>query len=89
MGRIIIGIGKNSGVVFLLFLLLLVVGGASPLQAAEPIKMGAVLSITGYLSSFGTAEKEAITIGMEKVNREGGVLGRKVEVYFEVTDAPE
>ena len=83
MGRIIIGIGKNSGVVFLLFLLLLVVGGTSPLQAAEPIKIGAVLGITGFISGFGTPEMEAITIAMERVNREGGVLGRKVEVYFE------
>jgi branched-chain amino acid transport system substrate-binding protein len=58
-------------------------GGIHRSQAAEPIKIGAVLSVTGWAGGLGTPEMEAVTIGMEKVNREGGIIGRKVEVYFE------
>ena len=66
-----------------LVLLLLVLAQGRPLRAAEPIKVGAVLSITGWAAALGTPELEAITIEVEKVNREGGILGRPLEVYFE------
>ena len=51
-------------------------------NAAEPIKIGAVLSITGRGGFLGSPEKEAITIVAEEVNRQGGILGRQIEVYF-------
>ena len=63
--------------------LLLLAGGGRPLQAAEPIKIGAVLAITGWAGGFGTPQKEGITIVAEEANRRGGVLGRPIEVYFE------
>jgi branched-chain amino acid transport system substrate-binding protein len=73
---------KTMGLIGLVFSLLLFVE-EKPLRAEEPIKIGAVLAITGWAGSMGTPEKEAITVIAEEVNRQGGILGRQIEVYFE------
>jgi branched-chain amino acid transport system substrate-binding protein len=82
MKRRITILTKAIGLMGLVFLILLFAEGR-PLGAAEPIKIGAVLSITGRGGFLGTPEKEAITAIVEDVNRQGGVLGRQIEVYFE------
>jgi branched-chain amino acid transport system substrate-binding protein len=74
---------KNIGLIGLVFSLLLFAGGKASLGAEEPIKIGAVLAITGWAGNFGTPQKEGITIVTEEANRGGGVLGRQIEVYFE------
>ena len=74
---------KTISLIGLVFSLLLFVGGKPSLWAEEPIKIGAVLAITGWAGSMGTPQKEGITIVAEEVNRRGGVLGRQIEVYFE------
>jgi branched-chain amino acid transport system substrate-binding protein len=73
-----------KGVVLIAFVLsLLLLVGGKPLWAAEPIKIGAVLSITGRGAFLGQPEKEAIIVVVEDVNRKGGILGRPIEVFFE------
>jgi branched-chain amino acid transport system substrate-binding protein len=57
--------------------------GSRPSQAAEPIKIGVVLSITGWGGFIGTPEKEAMVVVTEEVNRRGGVFGRQIELYIE------
>jgi branched-chain amino acid transport system substrate-binding protein len=74
---------KIVSLIGLAFLLLPFEGEKHSLQAAEPIKIGAVLSITGWGAALGQPELEAITIEVEKINRQGGILGRPLEVYFE------
>ncbi|MGA2109035.1 MAG: ABC transporter substrate-binding protein [Syntrophorhabdales bacterium] len=66
----------------LLFFLLCVLEGVH-VWAAEPIKVGAVLSLTGWAGRLGTPEKEGLEIVVDKVNGVGGVLGRPIEVYYE------
>ncbi len=73
---------RGAGVLGLAFSLLLAIGGTS-VKAAEPIKIGVVLCITGWGGPLGTPGKEAITIAAEDINRRGGVLGRQIELYFE------
>ncbi len=46
----------------------------------EPIKIGAIFSVTGRSSPLGDPEKKAVQILEEQVNAQGGVLGRPVEV---------
>ena len=82
MRKAVILLLKTVGLIGLVFSLLIVSGG-TPLDAAEPIKIGAVLSITGRGAFLGQPEKEAITVVVEEINRKGGVLGRPIEVYFE------
>jgi len=61
----------------------LMVPNGNPLFAAEPIKVGVVLCVTGWAGALGTLTKEAITIEAEEVNRKGGVLGRQIDLYIE------
>jgi branched-chain amino acid transport system substrate-binding protein len=54
-----------------------------PLQASEPIRIGAVFSVTGPAGFIGTPERDAVVAVVDDVNRKGGVLGRQVELYVE------
>ncbi|MDO8606193.1 MAG: ABC transporter substrate-binding protein [Phaeospirillum sp.] len=49
-------------------------------SAAEPIKIGAFLSATGPASFLGEPEKKTLEMYVAKLNKDGGVLGRKVEL---------
>jgi branched-chain amino acid transport system substrate-binding protein len=54
-------------------------GGAS----TEPIKIGAIVSLTGSYAGLGEPEKKTIEMEVKKINDAGGINGRKVEVIFE------
>lgn len=49
-------------------------------QAAEPVKIGAFLSVTGPASFLGDPEKKVLELYVDRLNKDGGVLGRKVEL---------
>ncbi|MBK8908120.1 MAG: ABC transporter substrate-binding protein [Rhodospirillales bacterium] len=57
--------------------------------AAEPIKIGSFLAVTGGGSFLGDPEKKTLELYVEKINENGGVLGRPVELilYDSATDA--
>jgi branched-chain amino acid transport system substrate-binding protein len=54
-----------------------------PVQAAEPIRIGTIMSITGPFGFIGTPQKEAFNALIDDVNAKGGVLGRPIELFFE------
>ncbi|KAA0595621.1 branched-chain amino acid transport system substrate-binding protein [Azospirillum lipoferum] len=56
--------------------------GASAAQApaADPVKVGAVLSLTGSASSLGDPELKTLEMMVDQTNRAGGLLGRLVEL---------
>ncbi|GGY67888.1 ABC transporter substrate-binding protein [Marinobacter zhanjiangensis] len=58
-------------------------------QAAEPIKIGSFLSVTGPASFLGDPELKTLEMYVEKINEEGGVLGRQLELihYDDVGNA--
>jgi len=70
---------RSKAILFALFALVLTAG---PGQAADPIRLGAVLSVTGPASFLGEPEKNTIQMEVEKINAAGGVLGRPVEVVI-------
>ncbi len=50
-------------------------------RAAEPpIKIGAVLSVTGGASFLGDPEKKVLELFVDRLNKEGGVKGRKLQL---------
>lgn len=57
--------------------------GSPCLQAADPIKVGVVLPLTGAQAKFGEIEKNSFLMGLEKINSAGGINGRKIELIFE------
>jgi len=56
---------------------------ASSETDAEPIRIGAVLSLTGSYAGLGTPERNAIELEVERINEAGGVNGRPIEVLIE------
>ncbi|NLD04923.1 MAG: ABC transporter substrate-binding protein [Synergistaceae bacterium] len=48
--------------------------------AAETIKIGMLTPLTGFAASDGFSAYESVKLALEKVNAEGGVLGKKVEL---------
>jgi branched-chain amino acid transport system substrate-binding protein len=58
-------------------------------RAAEPIKIGAFLAVTGGASFLGDPEKKTLELYVEKLNAGGGVVGRPVDliVYDSASEA--
>jgi len=50
--------------------------------AADPIKIGSVLSATGPASFLGDPEVKTLEMYIESINKEGGVLGRQLELVY-------
>ena len=61
-------------------------GGA---MAQEPIRIGAFLSVTGPAAFLGDPEQKTLEMVVERINAEGGVLGRKLQLiaYDDAGDA--
>ncbi|MBP2668298.1 MAG: Extracellular ligand-binding receptor, partial [Deltaproteobacteria bacterium] len=52
-------------------------------MAAETIKVGVLLPLTGAQAKFGEIEKKSFEMAAEEINAKGGVNGRKIELLFE------
>ena len=61
-------------------LALLALGGA---RAAEPVRLGFFMSITGRDASFGEASLRGARLAVDEINTAGGVLGRPLELVVE------
>jgi branched-chain amino acid transport system substrate-binding protein len=58
---------------------------STQLSAAEPIKVGTFLAVTGPASFLGDPELKTLEMYVEEINASGGVLGRKVElIHYDV-----
>ncbi|MBV5299695.1 MAG: ABC transporter substrate-binding protein [Rhodoferax sp.] len=57
--------------------------------AADPIKIGSVLSVTGPAAFLGDPELKTIQMFVEEINKKGGLLGRQIELvhYDDGSDA--
>ncbi len=71
--------GRNGIIVAIVALALMI--GAS-VQAAEPIRVGAILAVTGPASFLGGPESKTLTMLAEEVNAKGGINGHKIELYI-------
>jgi branched-chain amino acid transport system substrate-binding protein len=62
---------------------------AASAVAQEPIRIGSFLSVTGPASFLGDPEQKTLEMQVEKINAEGGVLGRKLQltIYDDAGDA--
>ncbi|WP_372439375.1 ABC transporter substrate-binding protein, partial [Pandoraea sputorum] len=57
---------------------------ASHVHAADDtVRMGAVLSLTGANATVGEDVRRAVALAVEKVNAQGGVMGKKFDVVVE------
>jgi branched-chain amino acid transport system substrate-binding protein len=65
----------------------LLAGVASRPAAAETIRFGAILPLTGPATVIGTQEKRGIELAVDDINAKGGVGGQKIELVFEDNQA--
>ena len=55
-------------------------------QTTKPtgtIKIGAITSVTGRFAEFGTQQLAGFKVGVEEINRKGGINGQKIELLIE------
>ena len=58
-------------------------------RAAEPLKIGFSMALTGGLAGAGKAALIAMEIWREDINKAGGILGRQVKfVYYDDATSP-
>jgi branched-chain amino acid transport system substrate-binding protein len=77
-------ISMAFGSLFLVLGLVLSVIPAPSLAAdVEPIRIGTIMSITGWAGFIGSAQKEIFTAMIDEINAKGGIKGRPLEVYYE------
>jgi len=53
---------------------------AAPVLAAEPIRIGALFSVTGPASFLGEPERNTLEMLVKEANSKGGIKGRKLEL---------
>jgi len=75
---------KKLGAFFVTVLFLL---GAICANAAEPIKIGAFFSLSGPAAAIGTPTKLVTQMVVEKINKEGGINGRPIELILGDTES--
>jgi branched-chain amino acid transport system substrate-binding protein len=63
--------------------ILSLVMAASTGFAAETVKVGVLLPLTGSQAKFGEIEKRSFEMAAEEINAKGGVNGKKIELLFE------
>jgi len=59
-----------------------IANAALPARAAEPIKIGTGMALTGGLAANGKAAILAMKIWEEEINAKGGLLGRPVQLIY-------
>lgn len=75
---------KKFGFFFLVSVFIL---GLSLANAAEPIKIGAFYSLSGPAAAIGTPTKLVTQMVVEKINKEGGINGRPIELVLGDTES--
>jgi branched-chain amino acid transport system substrate-binding protein len=75
----------------ILFMLSLVFVFAVSAFGADTIKIGLMAPLTGFAAADGASVHDSVKLAVERVNSEGGVLGKKVEliVYDDRADGKE
>jgi len=58
-------------------------GSGSSGSSGSPIKVGAILSLTGPYAALGASEKNALELEVKRINDAGGLGGSQIEVIIE------
>lgn len=76
----------TAGVIGLLVCVGVVFGGGHAVAAdKDPIKIGALFAVTGPASFLGAPEEKTARMLVEQINKDGGLLGRPVELIVKDT----
>lgn len=56
--------------------------GRAEAQSRRPVRIGALVPLTGDLAAYGQAARNGILLAVEEINQAGGVLGRTLQPVF-------
>jgi branched-chain amino acid transport system substrate-binding protein len=73
----------NRSILRLLGLLPALLAAPAPSRAAEPVRVGVVISLSGSFATFGNMEVAGYKVALAEINARGGVLGRPMEMLVE------
>ena len=75
----------------LILAVFIMVFGFGSASAADTVKIGLLAPLTGFAAAYGLSVLNSVKLAVKRVNKEGGVLGKKVEliVYDDRADAKE
>jgi branched-chain amino acid transport system substrate-binding protein len=59
----------------------------SPVLAADTLKVGAILGVTGPASFLGAPEAKTLEMLVEDINKKGGIKGKKIELIIKDSGA--
>jgi ABC-type branched-subunit amino acid transport system substrate-binding protein len=62
--------------------------GSGMAFAAEPIALGSIASLTGYLSDQAQNVVEGMELGIDEINSKGGLLGRQLKLFSRDDEMP-
>ena len=76
---------------FMLYAVAIISVAFATANAAEMIKIGLLAPLTGFAAADGASVKNSVDLAVEKINKAGGLLGKKVELvtYDDRADAKE
>ncbi len=79
---------KKLFVCILASLMVLLTAGPKGASAKKgTIKIGSVYIFSGFAATYGQFAKQGLLLAAEEINKSGGILGKKVEIYFEDSHA--
>jgi len=75
----------------MLYAVVIISAAFATANAAEMIKVGLLAPLTGFAAADGASVRNSVDLAVEKVNKAGGLLGKKVELvtYDDRADAKE
>ncbi len=68
-------------------ILCIIVLAASPVLAADTIKVGAILAVTGPAAFLGAPEAKTLEMMAEDINKKGGIKGKKIQLIIKDSGA--
>jgi len=72
------------GIIILIIVIIGIWYGVSKKPAEEePIKIGVIVVLSGDAAIYGEDAKKGLDLALEEINKEGGVLGKKIELIYE------
>jgi branched-chain amino acid transport system substrate-binding protein len=76
---------------WMLYAVVIISAAFATANAAEIIKVGLLAPLTGFAAADGASVKSSVDLAVEKVNKAGGLLGKKIELvtYDDRADAKE
>ncbi len=69
------------------FAAVVIFGGGQALAAKGTIKIGSVYIFSGFAATYGQFAKQGLELAVNEINKNGGVLGKRLEVFFEDSHA--